>query len=253
MMFRAGPDSPKPKRRLDAKPAPWNRLRDDLHELALAHGPTWLELSRRSDLCPKGIDGRNYELWQPLLALAAWVESHGEAGLLCLVQRHALASISAARDDQIPDADETLLEILTAKIRADRSPTPGEILSEAQERDLTTFAKWGPRTVSNRLKIYGIEARKIDRRREYRDTTLADLARIQQHYAIDLGISEQTDPPASSRIVPNRPGNPDSGPKTQGFGFSGDAPGRTGRNGTQGRCVPNGTFGLSIKCPVRGN
>ncbi len=193
MMFRAAPESPKPRRRLDADPSRWEALRDDLHVLALEHGPTWLELSRRANVCPAGIDGRNYELWQPLLALASWVESHGETGLLSMMQQHALASIDAARDDQIPDIDETLLEILAEYLREESSPTPSEILAKAQEHDHTTFGKWGPRAVSNRLNTYGIKARKIDRRREYRDTTLADLARIERSYGIDLGISEPTD------------------------------------------------------------
>jgi hypothetical protein len=59
--------------------------------------------------------------------------------------------------------------------------------------DPVTFAKWGVRGVSNRLGIYGIKTVKIDGRREYR-VTLAELARIQRNYGIDLGISEPTDP-----------------------------------------------------------
>ncbi len=48
MMFRAGPDFPKPKRRIDADPQVWQGLRDDLHALALEHGATWLALSQRA-------------------------------------------------------------------------------------------------------------------------------------------------------------------------------------------------------------
>jgi hypothetical protein len=194
MMFRAGPDSPKPKRRLDAHPERWQALRDNLHAMALEHRAVWLELSRRKDVCPEGINGRNYELWQPLLALASWVEAHGEFGLLELVQAHALRSIDSAKDDQVPHADETLLEILAGCLKSGNSPTPGEILEKAQDREPTTFGKWTPRTVSNRLKTYGLETRKIDRRRAYRDTNLADLERIARHYAIDLGIFQSTDP-----------------------------------------------------------
>jgi hypothetical protein len=81
IMFRAAPGSDKPRRRIDADPAGWQRLRDDLHALALEHGPTWLDLPTRADVCP-AMSGRDYELWQPLLALAAWIESHGARGLL---------------------------------------------------------------------------------------------------------------------------------------------------------------------------
>jgi hypothetical protein len=56
MMFRAGPDSPKPRHRIDADPDGWRQLRDDVHALALEHGATWLELARRADVCPTGIE-----------------------------------------------------------------------------------------------------------------------------------------------------------------------------------------------------
>jgi len=121
------------------------------------------------------------------------------------MQRFALYSIRAGNDDQIPDADETLLEFLTEAVRAGEWLTPSELLRRAQERDQNTFGKWGPRAVSNRLKPYGIEARKINNRREFRDTTLRDLERIQRHYGIDLGIVESApfeDSSSSSRIVP---------------------------------------------------
>jgi hypothetical protein len=81
IMFRAGPDSPKPKRRIDADPTSWQRLRDDLHSLALEHGSVWLKLAQQTEVCPPGISGRAFELWQPLLALAEWIQSHGVEGL----------------------------------------------------------------------------------------------------------------------------------------------------------------------------
>jgi len=189
-MFRAGPGSDKPRRRLDDDGG-WPTLRDHLHVMALDNGTTWLELAGRQDVCPAGINGRDYELWQPLLGLAAFIESHGEGGLLATMQAYALASIDKARDDAVPDQDENLLELLGLKVRQNFAPTPGELLAEAQQRDTNAFAKWSPRTVSNRLKSYGIVAKKTTRgRREYSGTTLADLYRIQNHYGIDLEIKE---------------------------------------------------------------
>jgi hypothetical protein len=226
MMFRAGPDSPKPARRIDADPAAWQALRDDLHALALEHGPAWLGLAGRTDVCPKGVNGRAHELWQPLLALAAWVESHGAAGLLQLVQRHALAAVDAGNDEAVPDADETLLEVLADKVRAGISPTPGEICERAKELDPAVFDRWTPRTVSNRLKTYGLAARKVDRRREFRDVTLADLGRIQRHYGIDLGVTAPTDLLASSlasRCVPDGPVSAPEGPNPGRSGTQRDA------------------------------
>ncbi len=47
-MIRAAADSPKPRRRIDAHPERWQALRDDLHIMALEHGPRWPELSQPS-------------------------------------------------------------------------------------------------------------------------------------------------------------------------------------------------------------
>src|SRR5262249_26297222 len=117
MMFRAGENSPKPKRRIDEDPAEWQSLCDDLHALALEHGPTWIELAQDCDVCPAGINARNLELWQPLLVLARWIEDRGATGLLPLMQKVALDSVRSSVDDQIPDVDETLLELLADAIQ----------------------------------------------------------------------------------------------------------------------------------------
>src|SRR5262249_26264681 len=70
-MFRSGPDSDKPKRRITEDEATWQELRDDLHVLAVENGPVWRALVRRKDVCPEAINGRNFELWQPILAMAS--------------------------------------------------------------------------------------------------------------------------------------------------------------------------------------
>jgi len=214
MMFRAGPLSPKPQRRIDADPTSWQRTRDDLHILALEYGPTMLELVQRADVCPTGIYGRAFELWQPLLALAFWIQSHGAAGLLSLMQKHALDSIDATRDDQIPEVDETLLEILTEAVKGGEWLTPGDILSRAQERDSNSFGnasgkgpKWQANTVTRRLKNYGIPVpKKSNGLRRYR-VDLGTLGRIQRHYGIDLGILDPAPnletPTLTDPVVPN--------------------------------------------------
>ena len=177
-MFRSPPGSEKPRRRIDADPAGWQRLRDDLHALALEHGPTWLDLPSRTDVCPT-MSGRDYELWQPLLALASWIESHGARGLLGLLQEHALATIDAGRDDATPDADETLLRILADEIRAGMVPTPGDILAKAQEVDSVGFKTWKARGVSEHLKRYGAVTHKSCGRKVYSRVTLESLRAIQ--------------------------------------------------------------------------
>jgi hypothetical protein len=192
LMFRAPPDSPKPKRRIDADPEGWRRLRDDLHALAVSSGPAWADLAGRAEVCPAGLGGRDFELWQPLLAVASWVEAHGAGGLLRLLQRHALASVEAARDDQTPEADEVLLDALAESVRRGEAPTPGELLTRAKDRDPVTFAKWVPQTVSGRLEAYGVaRPKKSHGVRRYRGVGLAELQRVQRHYGLDLGIPEE--------------------------------------------------------------
>lgn len=188
-MFRAPPGSEKPRRRIDADAAGWQRLRDDLHSMALECGPVWLELAKRTDVCPR-MSGRDFELWQPLLALAWWIESHGARGLLELLQAHALQTIDDSRDDQTPDLDETLLRILADKRRESESPTPGEILKAAQEADGVTFKQWRAKAVSNTLRRYGLRTVKVRGRMVYSRVSMDDLRRIQTTYGVSLGIDE---------------------------------------------------------------
>jgi hypothetical protein len=206
MMFRAGPDSPKPKRRIDADPVGWQRLRDDLHILTLEHGPTWLDLSRKTDVCPAGVGGRGYELWQPLLALAWWLDERGAKCLLPLMQRFALEAIAAGQEDQTPEADEVILEVLAELVQnAIQPPTPGEILKKAKEHDPATFDRWQAQTVSRRLKNYGIPPpKKSHGERRYRNVTVDTLRRIQRNYGIDLGIPELAEAPDSSPPIAPR-------------------------------------------------
>jgi hypothetical protein len=195
MMFRAGPWSAKPRQRVDADAGRWQRLRDDLHALALDAGPAWLDLAQRADVCPAGIGGRDYELWQPLLALAAWVESCGANGLLALVQRHALAAVAASKDDAVPEADEVLLEVAAEAVRGGQWLTSREVLERAKDKAPGVFKTWEhARTVSARLKAYGLRpAPKSNGRAEYR-LTAGDLLRVQRHYGLDLGMEESPAP-----------------------------------------------------------
>lgn len=186
LMLRAAPDSPKPRRRIDAEPERWQQVRDDLHALTLEYGETWRELASRDDVCPT-MNGRDFELWQPLLALAAWLESHGAEGLLRLMQQHALQTIEAAADDSTFEPDAVLLGILADAVRAGERPAASDILAVAQEREPATFRNWTPRGVAQRLKYYGVQAVKISGRREYR-ATLDHLRQVQAVYGIDLGF-----------------------------------------------------------------
>jgi hypothetical protein len=202
VMSRAAAGSPKPRRRIDADTAAWQSARDDLHGLALEHGPRWVELASSKHVVPADLGGRNYELWQPLLALAGWFEEHGAENLLGLVQAHALTSVAAAADDTVPEADEILLELLAEAVRGLHQPTSKELLAAARLRDEATFKRWQTGWVTGRLKAYGIPTpRKSNGARRYRDVTPAQLREIGERYGIDLGFGGVEPTPESVPVV----------------------------------------------------
>lgn len=218
IMFRAAPGSLKPRQRVDSEPELWAGLRDDLHALALGPlGLIALQLAEQSDVCSLG--GRDYELWQPLMALASAIDDAGAAGLLALVQEHANRVTETAQDDQTPDADELLLKLLAEAVQDSvrlSPPTPSEILAKAQQAEPESFKRWTARGVSVHLKRYGITANKSGGQRLYRDVTVADLLRIQRHYSIDLGLIDTagTDPGFASFAPRSTPITPQNSPKT---------------------------------------
>lgn len=217
-MFRAAPESVKPRRRIDEDPTGWRRLRDDLHVLALEHGAVWLELSRQSGVCPD-MTGRNFELWQPILALSKWLEECGAVGLLDIMTKHAMETIEVGRVDQTPDADEVLLRTFADMIRQGQSPTPGEILKRLQDLEYQQFGKWTANTVSNRLYQYGIERPTVSHgRRTYRTANQNHLLRIQKHYGIDLEI-----PIPALPATPEGSKDPALAPDTGSAGSAGSA------------------------------
>ena len=136
------------------------------------------------------MSGRDFELWQPLLALAAWIESHGAQGLLKLLQEHALATIDAGRDDSTPDADETLLRILADEIRGAWCRRPATFSPRPKQVDAAGFKTWKARGVSEHLKRYGAVTHKSCGRKVYR-VTLDSLRTIQESYGVDLGFDER--------------------------------------------------------------
>lgn len=196
-MLRAAPGSAKPRRRIDANPRLWSDLRDDLHVMALEYGLTWLDLADRPDVVPPALAGRDFELWQPLLAIAAWLEGCGAGGLLGLVQGFAAESTEAGRDDAVPDADELLLRILARHVLAGSHGTlkAADVLREAREADAAEFGgekagRWKPKGVANVLRRYGFATRKRhgSAGRTYSAATLAELRRVELAYGFALDL-----------------------------------------------------------------
>lgn len=202
-MFRAGPDSLKPRRRLDADPKKWQVIRDDLHALALEHGPIWRQLAQRSDVVPGQLAGREYELWQPLLALAAWFDDAGVRGLLPSMLKQAETIADTGRDDATPEADEAFLRILAEAVIEGRhhSLKAGDVLRRAKEVDGTTFDKWSPKGVGSALARYGLQTTKGrgNAGRTFSKVTLAQLRQIESAYGLDLDLPVVDVPTSAER------------------------------------------------------
>jgi len=201
-MFRSPPESKKPRLRVEADGQRWQVLRDSLHILAMEHGSEWLDLPARQDVVPE-MSGRNFELWQPLLSIAAWLEEHGARGMLDTLRRHALFLIESSREAATPPDDEALLRALARAVGSGIAPTAGELLATVSEAEPSLFRHWTAKGVSNHLKRYGLRSRKANGRHIF-DAAPGDLLRVQQSYGIDLDLP--TDPtPDNVPYVPQVP------------------------------------------------
>jgi len=190
-MFRSPKGSIKPRLRVEDDAELWQRLRDALHILAMEHGSEWLDLPGRQDVVPE-MSGRNFELWQPLLGLAAWFEDRGARGLLDLLRQHALLLIEQGREAATPPDDEVLLQALARAVGSGIAPTAGELLATVQDAEPSLFRNWTARAVAAHLKRYGILSRKTNGKKFF-DPSHADLRRVQESYGIDLDLP-QPDP-----------------------------------------------------------
>jgi len=198
-MFRSPPGSKKPRLRVEADAARWQMLRDALHILAMEHGSEWLALPARQDVVPE-MSGRNFELWQPLLSIAAWLEDRGARGMLDLLRKHSAMLIESSREAATPPDDEALLRALSRAVGNGLAPTASDLLLVVSEADPSLFRNWSPRAVAAHLGRYSLKSKKTNGRHIF-DPSTADLLRVQQAYSIDLDMP--TDPTPSN--VPDVP------------------------------------------------
>jgi hypothetical protein len=189
-MFRAGKTSAIPKRRIDCASPVWVTLRDELHCMALSHGARFVAMADWLPDCEE-LNGRDLELWLPILAIAKLVEDAGVEGLIDVIEAFAVKSIGATRDDAIPEADEILLRCLHRMRRA-AGVTAGEILGAAKKEEPSLFTRYTARGVSAILRRYGLKADRAGGRRLFR-VTQEQWEAIAQTYGIEF------DPPRSDR------------------------------------------------------
>ncbi len=189
MMFRAGKNSPKPKRRIDPNAGMWSDLRDDLHAMALTMGASFITAALWQPSCEK-LNGRDLEVWQPLLAMAKLVEGAGATGLLEVIEEHALRCIQDVNEDVVPESDEILLRLLSEKAQdSQRGITAGKLLEAAMSDDSAVFNRYSARGVSAVLNRYGLKSHRSGGRR-YFCPTLSQWQAIEESYGIDLGFTK---------------------------------------------------------------
>jgi hypothetical protein len=169
----------------------WQAIRDGLHCMTLEYGSEWLDLPNWSDACPS-MAGRNYELWQPLLAIARWYDLHGATGLHGLLWDYALRSVENSREAATPPEDEALLRSLAQDVLSGRKPTASDVLRRACELDPNLLRQWTARRASARLNQYGLKTRRSHGVPRY-DVSASDLRLVQERYGIDLDISPPSD------------------------------------------------------------
>ncbi len=199
-MLRASKKSLKPRQRIDAEPRRWQDVRDRLHAVALNHGSIWLELVERTDVCPE-MSGREFEIWQPLLALAAWLDDLGQSGLYETMIKHAKRCIEETRNEAVSESDERLLRCLAKKLTAGSEPCASDICQAVKlEPGGQLFDAWSDRGIAARLKAYGLATSSSNGKKIYRQELLPLLYRIQENYAIELGLKPKAAvSPASKR------------------------------------------------------
>lgn len=190
---RAASGSPKPKHQMGD--TDWQSIRDDLFLLAITNGQAWIEASKRQDV-GTSINGRDFELWQPLLAIAAFFEDAGIEDLVSLLSDFAVESVAESAELSVPEAEGCMLLVLaeatrsgivTAKGIRVYQPTAGEILYECKDREPSIFHNYSAKGVATRLRHYGLKTSPSNGRREFRPLQ-QKLEDIQERYSIDLGF-----------------------------------------------------------------
>jgi hypothetical protein len=183
-MIRAAPSSAKPRLRIGQDHELWSDLRDALHAMALTYGADWPLLPQRQEVCPE-MSGRNYEIWQPVLAIADWFERHGAEGLYGTMREHAVRTIEATSDTTVPAEDEVVLRALGRLVADQKRTTAKAILQACKEGESSLFRDWSERRIAACLKRYGLSTRRSHGQSLF-EPSVEVLSRIQGVYRVDI-------------------------------------------------------------------
>jgi hypothetical protein len=165
----------------------WRKLRDDLHRIALAYGSEWLAMAKKPQT-PDDFAARVYQLWNPLLTLAAWLERHGLAGACHRLTEHARRVQNLFVEDQFPFIDEMVLRALAhlTQDHTQRDIRCTDILDECRKAEPYAFRSVTARRISSVLHYYGIKTRQGHRKYYPKEDAIRELKLLEERYGIVL-------------------------------------------------------------------
>ena len=157
--------------------------------MALTHGRQFVAMAKWQPDCAS-LNGRELELWLPMLAMAKLVEDTGMGGFVGEVEQHAAKSVESLNEDVVPEVDEVLLRLLRQMLE-DKSwgVTAGELLQAANAEEPSLFSRYTARGIAAVLNRYGIRSHRSGGKRYYR-TTEEHWRSIERSYGIDLGLAQ---------------------------------------------------------------
>lgn len=189
-MIKAPPASAASARQLCTKDEMWQKLRDDLHMIAMEHGAVWLKLTE-DEASANGLHSRERELWQPLLALAKWLDDQNPTGLWERLHKHAILMVECYRVTSIPEEDEIVLQALAKLVLNQRKhprmqmPTSKDVLNAVKAVHEDGFYGWTPQRLAALLRRYNIHSRQSGNRRPI-VTNIRQLKQIETAYGLKL-------------------------------------------------------------------
>jgi len=204
-MTRAPLDADQIQRQIAGDAETWMSLRDNLYEMAVGYGATFLDLAQRS--VGDWLTGRQHDVWQPMLSFASWIEGHGVSGLRATMERMAKRLIETEAASRSLSADEVLLRALAEFSRQGVTVTTKQVLEVAQKQAPVLLSTYSARKASSCLDKYGLKTSPSNGRNVYRPTPIGVFLKIQQQYGLDLGL----EPPAPSAATDNSDEEPDDG------------------------------------------
>lgn len=205
--------NPEVKRREPSTTDPrWGKIRAGLYRLYLERAAEVSQMAGERCVCSEGseapVEGRELELWHPILTLAQFFEKHGVSGLYERMLGLAKEIGAYKREENLTEStDMVLLQVLHEKVVVDEYYSVSEIKNELVKRiadDPTRPPKWLTNEwVGRALKRARIgERRRLGTGIQYRITSkqVEDLLNRMGAQFLKAGLSQQASQPTHDTL-----------------------------------------------------